>query len=511
MSAPTRARRAADPLDVAVIGAGFAGIGSAIRLRQKGITNFAIFERGTRVGGTWRDNTYPGAACDIPSRLYSYSFAPNPDWSHTYSGSAEILRYIDDMVDKFELRPAIRFGHNITGLVFDEAAGLWQISVEGRKQRIKARSVVLASGPLANSSFPQIRGIDDFAGHKIHSARWDHDYDFAGKRVAVVGTGASAVQIIPELVEQAASVKVFQRTPGWVLPRLNQRTNGLTRQVYRQVPAVESLAREAWFWAHESVALGVVWDSPLTRVVELVGKAHLRAQVRDPWLRRQLTPDFRAGCKRLLMTSDYYPALQRDNCKLVTWPIARISEKGIRTVEGIEHQFDCIVFATGFDVSKTGTPIPITGRDGRVLAEEWQRGAYAYKSVAVSGYPNLFITFGPNSGPGHSSALVYMEAQINYLTDAIGVILDRDLRMLDVRRDRQDRYNARIQRRLRATTWNSGCQSWYLTEDGFNATMFPGFATQYVKQLESVDLADFSVVPAADAAAHGRPAVVAHH
>lgn len=481
------------PLDVVIIGAGFAGIGTAIRLRQKGITDFVILERDERVGGTWRDNTYPGAACDIPSRLYSYSFAPNPDWSHTYSGSAEILRYIETMVDGFGIRPHIRFGHTVTGLEFDEVAGLWTIGLAGGRPELRARSVVLASGPLANPGFPDIPGLDRYEGHRVHSARWDHDYDFTGKKVAVIGTGASAVQIIPELVRTAGSVKVFQRTPGWVLPRVNRRTNGLTKQVYRQVPGAQSLAREAWFWGHESVALGVVWKSPLTRVVEQVALAHLRSQVRDPWLRRQLTPDFRAGCKRLLISNDYYPALQAENCKLVTWPIAEISPRGIRTAEGIEHRADCIVFATGFEISKQGTPIPVTGRDGRVLADEWRGGAYAFKSVTVAGYPNLFLTFGPNSGPGHNSALVYMEAQIDYLTDAIGLILDRDLRMLEPRRERQDRYNARLQRRLAATTWNSGCRSWYLTEDGFNATMYPGFGTQFARQLAGVDLADFEL------------------
>jgi cation diffusion facilitator CzcD-associated flavoprotein CzcO len=484
-------------IDVAIIGGGFAGIGAAIRLKQQGISDFVIFERGTAIGGTWRDNTYPGAACDIPSRLYSYSFAPNPNWSHTYSGSNEILGYIEAMASEFKLHSHFRFGHNITGIVFDETAGLWDIAVEGRADAVRARTVVLASGPLANASFPVIPGLENYQGHKIHSARWDHDYDFTDKKVAVVGTGASAVQIIPELVAKAASVKVFQRTPGWVLPRVNRRINPLTKQLYRRVPAAENLARRAWFYGHESVALGVVWNTPLTRVVELVGRAQLHRQVKDPWLRRQLTPDFRAGCKRLLMTDDYYPALQAENCKLIAWPIARLSERGIRTAEGIEHQADCIVFATGFDVSKTGTPIPITGRDGRVLAEEWQRGAYAFKSIAVSGYPNLFLTFGPNSGPGHNSALVYMEAQIDYVVSGIKTILDQDLRMLDVRRDRQDRYNAGMQRRLTGTTWNSGCSSWYLTEDGFNATMYPGFATQYVNQLRTVDLDDYNVVPAA--------------
>lgn len=234
-------------------------------------------------------------------------------------------------------------------------------------------------------------------------------------------------------------------------------------------------------------------DTLLTRLVEALSVANLRLQVKDPWMRRQLTPDFSAGCKRLLMTSDYYPALQADNCTLVTWPIARLSPKGIRTVEGIEHQFDAIVFATGFDVSKAGTPFPVTGLDGRDLASEWSGGAYAYRSVAVSGYPNLYFTFGPNSGPGHNSALVYMEAQIDYIVGAIAKLLRFNWKSLNVRPEVQARHNQEIQRRLQSTTWNSGCQSWYLTDDGFNATMFPGFATQYVNQLKEVDLHDYTI------------------
>ncbi|TXI57816.1 flavin-containing monooxygenase [Mycolicibacter arupensis] len=482
-------------ISVAIIGAGFAGIGAAIRLKDQGITDFVILERDSRVGGTWRDNTYPGAACDIPSRLYSYSFAPNPAWSHTYSGSGEILSYIDTMVESFGIAPYIRFGHNVTAITYDAEAGEWTIDLHGREP-VRARTVVVASGPLANASFPDIQGIETYEGRKIHSARWDHDYDFAGKRVAVVGTGASGVQIIPELVKVAESVKVFQRTPGWVLPRLNTSTSGWLKRIYKNVPLAEKLMRSAWFWGHESVAVGVVWDSPFTRLVEALSLANLRAQVKDPWLRRQLTPDFSAGCKRLLMTSDYYPALQKDNCKLVTWPIARLSPKGIRTVEGIEHQVDAIVFATGFEVSKAGTPIPITGVDGRDLGSEWSAGAYAYRSVAVSGYPNLFFTFGPNSGPGHSSALVYMEAQIDYIVGAIAKLLQYEWKSIDVRPEVQDRYNQDIQRRLRATTWNSGCQSWYLTADGFNATMFPGFATQFVNQLKTLNLEDFKITAA---------------
>ena len=487
----------ADPVvsDVVIIGAGFAGVGAAIRLQQRGINDIVILERDVRPGGTWRDNTYPGAACDIPSRLYSYSFAPNPDWSRTYSGSSEILGYIDAMVADHDLDRLIRYGSNVTGLTFEEECGRWAIAVSGGL--CYARTVVVASGPLSTPGFPDIPGIDDFAGKRIHSAAWDHDYDFAGKRVAVIGTGASAVQIIPQIVKKAKAVKVFQRTPGWVLPRMDRRVAERTQKMYRTVPLTQMLARKAWFYGHESMALAIVWDTPLTRLVSWISKAHLRQQVSDPWLRRQLTPDFRPGCKRLLMSSDYYPALQEDNCTLVTWPIAKITEAGIRTAEGIEHQVDCIVFATGFEVSKQGSPIPIFGRDGRELAPEWCKGAYAYKSYAVSGYPNLYLTFGPNSGPGHNSALVYMEEQIEAIALTIDTILKQDLQLLDVRRDVQDRLNEDLQRRLTKTTWNSGCRSWYLTDEGFNATMFPGFASQFAQQMRSVDLtADFTAVAA---------------
>ncbi len=481
-----------------IIGAGFAGIGTAIRLLQSGHDDFVILERDVRPGGTWRDNDYPGAACDIPSRLYSYSFAPNPDWSHTYSGSREILAYIDTMIADHGLDRHIRYSHLVTGLEFDETAGTWRVDIADREP-IVARTAVIASGPLSTPGYPDIPGIDEFTGHRMHSAAWDHSYDFAGKKVGVIGTGASAVQIIPELVRDGADVTVFQRTPGWVLPRLDRAISGSARRLYGAIPLTQNLARQLWFWGHESVAVGAVWDSPFTRVIEAVAKANLRAQVRDPWMRRQLTPDFRAGCKRLLMTSDYYPALQADNCTLVTWPIARICERGVRSVEGIERRFDCLVFVTGFEVSKQGTPIPIRGRGGRVLADEWSRGAYAYRSFAVSGYPNLYFTFGPNSGPGHNSALVYMEAQIDAIVTAIGLVHDRDLTLLDVHQPAQDAYNRSIQQRLRRTTWNSGCRSWYLTDDGFNATMYPGFASQFIAQMRTVDFTrDFRAVAAAE-------------
>ncbi|MEZ0363824.1 flavin-containing monooxygenase [Mycobacterium sp. pUA109] len=476
-----------------IVGAGFTGLGAAIKLGQAGVDDIVILERADRVGGTWRDNTYPGAACDIPSLLYSFSFVPNPTWSRAYSPAEEICRHIEDMADCFDVRRHIHFGTEVSGLTFDEDAGQWSIATTGGRT-YRARTVILASGPLSDASFPDIRGLDDYQGHKIHSARWDHDYDFTGKRVAVIGTGASAIQIIPELVKTAGHVKVFQRTPGWVLPRADVPIPPRLQQMFAAMPATQRLARLALFIGHEASATALVWDSPLTKAVAWAGKAHLRRQVKDPWLRRQLTPDFTPGCKRMLVSSDYYPALQQDNCKLIDWPIATLSPAGIRTSDGIEHHLDAIVFATGYDVHLTGPPFPVHGLSGRSLQAQWRDGAQAYKSASAHGYPNLFFMSGPNSGPGHNSLLVYVEGQLDYAVRAITTIVDNDLRYLDVRENVQSTYNSRLQQRLTKTTWMTGCSSWYLTKDGFNATMYPGFATQYLRQMRDFQFSDYSAV-----------------
>ena len=483
--------------DTLIVGAGFTGIGAAIKLTQAGVDDFVILERSDRIGGTWRDNTYPGAACDVPSLLYSYSFVKNSSWSRAYSPAGEICDHIEDMADKFDVRRRIQFGVEVNGLDFDEGDGVWTLKVKGRKRsekEFKARTVVLASGPLPDHKWPDIRGLDTYQGHKIHSARWDHDYDFTGKRVAVIGTGASAVQIVPELVKQAEFVKVFQRTPGWMLPRLDFATPPAAKTLFAKVPAVQELARQALYWGHEITATALVWDTPLTGLVARLGKAHLHRQVSDPWMRRQLTPDFTPGCKRMLVSSDYYPALQRENCKLIDWPIATVSPVGIRTSDGVEHHLDCIVFATGYDVHLTGPPYAVTGIGGRSLADEWSGGAQAYKSINAHGYPNLFFMTGPNSGPGHNSLLVFVEGQLDYAVRGIKTILGQNLRYLDVRKDVQLRYNDRIQKRLTSTTWMSGCSSWYLTADGFNASMYPGFATQYLRQMRDFRFDDYAAV-----------------
>jgi cation diffusion facilitator CzcD-associated flavoprotein CzcO len=484
-------------LEVIIIGSGFGGLGAAIKLQEAGVADFVILERAADIGGTWRDNQYPGAACDIPSKLYSYSFEPNPEWGYMYARSPEILAYMQDVARRHELMNKVRLRQEVVAMAFDEGAGRWQVRT-ARGDVWTARSVIMAAGGLANPSYPNIPGLDSFEGHRIHSARWDHSYDFTGKRVGVIGTGASAVQIIPELVKMAGHVKVFQRTPAWVLPRPTLKLSEGTRRFYRQSGWAYKAVRQALFWGHEMMAFGLVWRTPLSRMLEWASKAHLSRQVKEPWLRRQLTPNFRIGCKRVLMSNDYYPALQQANCKLLSWPIDRIAAGGVRTVEGIEHQLDCIVFATGFDAPKTGTPFEIKGLGGRVLADEWRKGAQAFKSVHIAGYPNLSMILGPNSGPGHNSALFYIEAQIGYAVQSVLALRQSGRRYFDVRADVQRAHNEDLQRRLARTNWNSGCKSWYLSEDGFNATMFPGFATQFAAQLAHFDVANYQGSEAID-------------
>lgn len=488
-----RAASDSDTVEVLIIGAGFGGLGAAIKLQQAGVNDYIVLERASDIGGTWRDNQYPGAACDIPSKLYSYSFEPNPDWQRVYARSPEIWAYMQDVAKRHGLMAKVRLNHTVVGMAFDEASGRWRVRTEDG-HCWQARSVIMAAGGLANPSYPNIPGLETFEGHRIHSARWDHDYDFTGKRVGVIGTGASAIQIIPELVKVAAHVKVFQRTPAWVLPRPDLRVPGWAKRLYRDSSWAYPAARRALFWGHEAMALGLVWRSPLSRILEGRARAHLSKQVKEPWLRRQLTPNFSIGCKRVLISNNYYPALQQPHCKLLTWPIDRIAPQGVRTCEGVEHQLDCIVFATGFDAPKTGTPFEIKGLKGRLLSDEWRAGAQAFKSVHISGYPNLSMILGPNSGPGHNSALFYIEAQIGYAVQAVLALREGGLKYLDVQANVQRAHNEDLQRRLQRTNWNAGCKSWYLTESGYNATMYPGFATQYAKQLARLDQQDYRSV-----------------
>jgi cation diffusion facilitator CzcD-associated flavoprotein CzcO len=479
VAAPKRATRTDADIPIAIVGSGFSGIGTAIKLKEAGIDSFAIFERADEVGGTWRDNTYPGAACDVPSHVYSFSFEPNAEWSSRFAGAAEIQNYLLDCVEKHDLRRHIRFNTSIVDAAFDEGAGIWSLTTaEG--ERVKARAVVSAMGGLVDPSYPAIKGRESFEGESIHTARWKHDYDLTGKRVGVIGTGASAIQVIPSIADKVGRLAVFQRTPAWVLPRGAGPIREEVKARFRRFPFLMKIVRWSQFLFSELMGPMIMLDSPrLSRVAESVCEKHLEKSVPTPELRAKLRPDFQFGCKRILISDDYLSTFERENVDLVTDGIREICASGIVTEDGVEHELDAIIYATGFEVGFTAPRVPMTGLGGKSLADEWQQGATAYKGVAIAGFPNWFILMGPNTGPGHTSVLIYTEAQIGYIVKALKKLLVEDIRCMNLRRSVQDRYNDRLQSRMKYTVWESGCKSWYLSADGKNHALFPGFASEY--------------------------------
>jgi cation diffusion facilitator CzcD-associated flavoprotein CzcO len=470
----------AQDFPIAILGAGFAGIGAAIRLKQAGIDSFTIFERAGEIGGTWRDNSYPGAACDVPSHVYSLSFEPNPHWSRVFAGSAEIQAYLLGLVEKWGLRAHLRLDTEIVEARFDEAAGSWTLTT-GADERVTARVVIAGVGGLVDPAWPDIKGLQSFAGEIFHTARWNHEQDLTGRRVGVIGTGASAVQVVPEIAPRVARLSVFQRTPAWVMPKRDRLYGPRARAFFARHPLALRASRFVQYWLSELFGPMVFLDAPrLKRLPERASLAHLARSVPDPDVRARLTPSFQFGCKRILISDDYWSSFARANVELVTEPIEEIRPQGIETEDGRLYELDAIVLATGFALNLATAPFPITGRGGRTLAEAWQRGAVAYKGMAVSGFPNWFILMGPNTGPGHTSVLVYTEAQIEHALQAIQTLRAQGLRWLDVRREAMDRYNAGIQGRMKHMVWSSGCHSWYLSPDGSNHSLYPGFAAEYV-------------------------------
>lgn len=488
------ASKRAPDFPIAIIGSGFSGIGMGIALKKAGILSFTIFEQAGEIGGTWRDNTYPGAACDVPSQVYSYSFEPNPDWSSRFAGAAEIQNYLLRCADKYNLRPHLRLNTEIVDAVFDERLGVWTLAT-ARGEKIMARAVVAAMGGLVDPSYPDIPGIASFTGRSIHTARWDHDYDLSGKRVGVIGTGASAIQVIPSIAPQVGSLSVFQRTAGWVMPRGEKTISEKVKARLRRYPALMRIVRWAQFSLSELMGPMIMLDAPrLSRIAERVAEKHLERSVRDPELREKLRPNFQFGCKRILISDDYLPTFERDNVELVTEKIREVRPSGIVTADGVEHELDAIVYATGFDVGITSPRISMTGLGGLTIEDAWRDGAAAYKGMAVAGFPNWFITMGPNTGPGHTSVLIYTEAQIAYITKAIRKLIADDVRYLSVKPSVQDRYNEKLQRRMRYTVWESGCKSWYLGPDGKNHALYPGFASEYRARVRRFVEDDYDIV-----------------
>ncbi|HZO10337.1 MAG TPA: NAD(P)/FAD-dependent oxidoreductase [Myxococcota bacterium] len=475
------------------MGAGFAGIGAGIALLRAGIASFAIFERADEVGGTWRDNTYPGAACDVPSHVYSYSFEPNPGWTRVYAESPEIQAYLLRVVEKWRLRPFLRLGSEIVEAAFDEASGTWTLATRAGV-RVRARAVVSGVGGLVEPRWPEIPGLERFAGARMHTARWDHSVDLAGRRVAVIGTGASAVQVVPALAPKVGRLAVFQRTPAWVMPKRDRAYSGRARRFFARHPAALRASRWLRYWQSEALGPLIFLDAPLLKAFpEHESLRHLRRSVPDPALREKLTPRFQFGCKRVLISDDFWSSFARPNVELVTDAIAEVVPEGVRTRDGAVRAQDALVCATGFDVNFARAPFHVVGRGGQSLDEAWRGGAVAYKGLAVHGFPNWFILMGPNTGPGHTSVLVYTEAQISHAIGAIRSLLRDGVRWLQVRREVQERYDAGLQRRMPHMVWSSGCSSWYLSPDRRNRSLYPGFAAEYALRTRRFDPADYEV------------------
>ena len=471
---------------VAVIGTGFAGLGMAIRLKQAGVDDFVVFERADEVGGTWRDNTYPGAACDVPSHLYSFSFAPNPHWSRSFSGQPEIQAYLRGCAARFGVRPHIRFGHDVLACRWDDAAQHWHI----RTSRGDCTAAVLVSGTgaLSEPSLPSLPGLEDFTGTVFHSAQWDHDHDLTGRRVAVVGTGASAVQIVPQIAGRVAQLDLYQRTPSWILPRTDRRIRRAEQELYRRLPALQRLVRAGILAGREAYVPGFTHPRLLARLPEALARRHLHRQVRDPALRAGLTPDYTIGCKRILLSNDFYPCLARPNVELVTGAVTAVRSGSVVDSAGVSRPADTIIFATGFHVTDFPAGRRIVGRDGRSLAETWAGGMRAHLGSTVTGFPNLFLLVGPNTGLGHTSMVIMIEAQIAYVMDALRHLRQAGLSSVEVRPAALEVYNARLQEQMRDTVWTTGgCASWYLDDAGRNTTLWPTFTWRFRRQTRRFD------------------------
>ncbi|WP_432170042.1 flavin-containing monooxygenase [Streptomyces sp. 1222.5] len=479
---------------VAVIGSGFGGLGAAVRLRREGITDFVVLERADEVGGTWRDNSYPGCACDVPSHLYSFSFAPNPEWPRTFSGQRHIRAYLEHVTDLFGLRPHLRLGSEVELMTWDAENLRWVI--ETARGTLTADVVVSATGPLSDPKIPGIPGLESFPGKVFHSARWDHDYDLRGKRVAMVGTGASAIQIVPAIQPQVGRLTLFQRTPPWVMPRLDRPITGAERLLHRAVPFTTQLRRGVLWGIRELQVQAFTKRPEELGLVERLAKRNMARAVKDPALRAKLTPDYRIGCKRILLSNTYYPALARPNVDVVASGLAEVRGSTVVAADGTETEVDAIVFGTGFHVTDMPIAERVVGADGVTLAESWKGGMQALRGASAAGFPNWMTIIGPNTGLGNSSMILMIESQLNYMADylrQLDVLGGRTA--LDARPAAVDAWNDTVQERMKRTVWNTGgCTSWYLDPSGRNTTIWPGTTTEFRRATRRVDLAEYEVL-----------------
>ncbi|GAA4061894.1 flavin-containing monooxygenase [Nonomuraea soli] len=478
---------------IVIIGSGFAGIGMAIKLKDAGYHDFVILEKAADLGGTWRDNTYPGCACDVPSHMYSFSFDLNPGWSRMFSPQEEIWRYMRSCVERYGLAGHFRFGQEVVGLEWDDAAREWEVAVAGGAP-LRCKAVVSGIGALHIPKFPDIPGRESFAGPAFHSAEWDHSIDLTGKRVAVIGTGASAIQFVPRIAPQTAHLTLFQRTPPWIQPKPDFPITGRLKKFVERPGGARTL-RNAIYWSLETRALGFTIDPRLMKVHERMALRHLEQQVPDPELRAKLTPDYTIGCKRILLSSDYYPALTRPNVTLDTSAITAITPTGVVTASGEEIEVDVIVYGTGFKVVDALNDQRIIGRDGLKIQDAWRDGIETYYGITTSGFPNLFFLLGPNTGLGHNSVVFMIESQVRYVMECLRLLSRTKARAIDVLPSHQRAFNRRLQERLDRLVWaEGGCRSWYLDEHGVNRTLWPGFTFEYWARTRKVNTGAYELI-----------------
>jgi cation diffusion facilitator CzcD-associated flavoprotein CzcO len=474
-----------EEVEIAIVGAGFSGLGMAIRLRQQGREDFVVLERGSDVGGTWHFNTYPGCACDVPSHLYSFSFAPNPGWSQTYSRQPEIRKYLRDCADRFGVRDQIRFGCEVESAEWDEETRRWRIATS--QGELRARVLIGGMGPLFEPKLPQIPGLDRFEGALFHSARWDHDYELRGKRVAAIGTGASAIQFVPAIQPEVSQLHVFQRTPPWVVPHTNRPVTGFERRLFRALPAAQRAMRGLIYSSRELLVLGFAKRPRLMRMLECIARRHMREQISDPDLLEKVTPDYTIGCKRILPSNAWYPALDSANVELVTNPITEVGPNSVITADGAERDVDAIILGTGFQVTEMPAAKLLRGRDGRTLDEVWAAGPQAYLGCTVAGFPNFFLLLGPNTGLGHGSMVYMIESQIAYVLDALKRVETGAGEVIELRPQAQAAYNEHLDRDLDTTVWNTGCKSWYMDAGGRNAAIWPDWTWRFRRRTSRFD------------------------
>lgn len=479
---------------IAIIGTGFAGLGMAIQLKESGEDDFIVLEKESGLGGTWRVNNYPGCACDVPSHLYSFSFEKSPYWNRMYASQAEILAYLEQCADKYAVRSHIRFSNEAVKAVYDEATKLWEIKT-ANGQTIRAQVMISAIGGLSRPSTPSVPGLESFTGTTFHSQQWNHDYDLNGKRVAVVGTGASAIQFVPQIAKQVRELHLFQRTAPWVLPKPDWKLGKPAQSLFKRVPQSMNALRGAIYTLQESQAVAFTLNPRLLKAGQFLGNRHIRSKIKDQALRSKVTPDYLLGCKRVLLSNDYYPALAQENVDVITTGLQEVRGNKVIGQDGSQREVDAIIFGTGFAVTDPIGPVEILGRNGLDLRDEFKRtGAEAYLGSAVAGFPNMFLIVGPNTGLGHNSMVYMIESQITYILAALKTMQQRRLLSVEVRESVQDGYNEMLQSKQADTVWaTGGCKSWYLNEDGKNVTLWPGFTWQFRRHTREFRALDYQV------------------